>query len=100
MTFWIKSPAPMVFDAYFDESYTASADGEEWATSTPITVAGDNAWHKQTVLISSMVSGGGNGIPDVQSIGYVWFFLKSTGTGGVYVDPANTFWIDDIAFEP
>jgi hypothetical protein len=93
LTFWVQSPAALSFDVFVNESYTAGADGDQWGTSSPVTVVGDNAWHKVSIPLSSMVGGT---TFDTQSIEFVWFGF----TTGAYVDPAINFYVDDIAFEP
>ncbi len=103
LTFWIRSPTALSFSAYFDESNTAGADGEQWETTSPVTVVGDGAWHKISIPLSSMVVSPASmvgGTMDLQSIGFVWFWLTDQYSGGPLVDPQVSINIDDIAFEP
>jgi hypothetical protein len=105
LSFWINTPVGLSFTAIVSEGSSGGADAEEWGAR--VSVNGTGAWQKITIPFTSLVSSGGNGILDLQSINYIWFDLLSHGgvystspDVGVTVDPAVDFYIDDIAFEP
>jgi hypothetical protein len=109
---WVKTDQDISVNAYIPETISAPSDGEEWVTSTPISVAASGSWQKVTVPFSSLTDEGwdddsdnstprvpGDGVLELNALGGIWFYFTADTPGCPSCATIHTY-IDDMGFEP